>query len=74
MIPDINEKEVEKKIGAIDALLTGVGRLLKKHWLVLIIIGVGWLFWWGWNNPEQEIAPVGLTDTTLIDTTRINAP
>lgn len=38
-----------------DGLLTSLGRLIKKHWLLLLFIGVAWFLWYAITTPLEEI-------------------
>lgn len=44
----------EKKINQLDSFLTALEKLLKKHWLILLLIGMGAFIYWAWNLPESS--------------------
>ena len=63
-------EETEKKVKAIDSLLTTVKSVLKKHWGILIIIGICALGYWIWNLPEDTAVkfPQEQTESTTDST------
>jgi len=47
-------QETENKVKQVDSLLTTIKSVIKKHWGILIIIGVCFFVYWIWNLPEEE--------------------
>jgi len=50
----INLEEIEKKIGLADKILSGVGRILKKHWWIILIGLIAWFFYWSLTSEDLE--------------------
>ena len=50
-------KNVEKTIDQADSFLTKLKNLLKKHWGILLILLVGYFFYWAFTTdfPEDEL-------------------
>ena len=56
----LNIEDADKKVQQVDSLLTSITKLLKKHWLILILISIIAFGYWAWNLPETE--PVDETE------------
>lgn len=48
----IDIEGTDKKVKQVDNLLTSITTLLKKHWLVLILISIGAIGYWAFNLPD----------------------
>lgn len=50
----IDIEGTDKKVKQVDSLLTSITALLKKHWLILIVIAIGVLCYWLTTYPDQK--------------------
>lgn len=61
-------EEAPKKLDVVDSVLTKIGVIFKKHWWVLLILLIGWFFYWALSTPlppiEPQELPVYYEDTT----------
>ena len=47
-------KGTEDKLNQVDSLLTTLTKILKKHWLILILIGVATSVYFSWDYIISE--------------------
>lgn len=50
----MNLKDTEEKLKEVDSLLTTLTKLLKKHWIVLLLILLAWTGYFIWNYDDTE--------------------
>jgi len=55
----IDIEGADKKVKQMDGLLSSIERLLKKHWLILLVVLLGFCGYWVWTTPD-----VPMTDQT----------
>jgi len=48
-------KNAETKLDQADSFLTKLKQLLKKHWGILTIIGIGYFFYWAFTTDFEEL-------------------
>lgn len=63
-----------KIVKQLDNLLTAITKLIKKHWLILIVIALIALGYWIYNLPEVPVDQVvpSQVDSTAVDSTAIS--
>ena len=68
-------KDAEKTIDQADSFLTKLKTLLKKHWGILLILSIGYFFYWAATTdfPEEVGAGHNVEDTHKIEEV-ISAP
>ena len=49
-------KGVEKNLNDVDSLLTTLGKVLKKHWKLLLLIAVCYSIYWIWTTDLEDDA------------------
>lgn len=47
-------EEADKKLGLLDTVLTKTEQIFKKHWLIIIGIGIGGFVYWAFTLPPVE--------------------
>lgn len=47
-------KSAEKQLKHADSFLTTLTRILKKHWLILLLILFGWFIYWALTDDEIQ--------------------
>lgn len=52
----------EKKLNQVDSFLTTLTKVLKKHWLILLLIGFCAFIYWAFNLPDEKPQEQALTD------------
>jgi len=55
-------KGSEEKLNQVDSFLTTLTRVLKKHWLILTLLLVGFFFYWALTSEDpivedEQVAP-----------------
>lgn len=58
----------ENKLKQVDSLLTTFTNLLKRHWFVLILIGICAFCYWAMNLPDEEVKTE--PETEMVDDTQ----
>lgn len=69
-------KGTEDKINQVDSLLTTITKVLKKHWLILILLLFGFGVYNIWNSEDEEYyeedtVHVNTVDSLYYDTTYV---
>lgn len=50
-------KNIDNNLDIADSILTKIGKILKKHWWVLITVLIAGFFYWALTLPENESYP-----------------
>jgi len=48
-------EKIDKELDVVDSILTKVGKILKKHWWIVILGLVAWFFYWAMTTEFEEV-------------------
>lgn len=70
-------KGSEEKLNQVDSFLTTLTKVLKKHWLILTLLLIGFFFYWALNSDvpvteEEQVTPTQQYDQGMaVDTSTV---
>lgn len=47
-------EKIDKELDVVDSILTKIGKILKKHWWVVLLGLVAWFFYWAMTTDLEE--------------------
>jgi len=50
----INLDDAKDGLDKVDSILTKIGKILRKHWLTILILLIGWFFYYALTTPLEE--------------------